>query len=869
MLDVVTTKKVEEYLNELSYEEVENYKPSFFSVDFVNFIKMVNGVEGTENKTPPVHYRMIDNFIVDNGLDTINMCHRGFAKSTIKEYLILYLAVYNELPNFGKVPYALYVSDSIDNGVKKMRKSLEYRYNNSEFLQLMIPDIKFTDIRWEFINADKRSFVVSGHGAKALSLNSLLYTEHGHTTIGECAVGDRIYGADGKLCTITKKSEVFHKPMYRLSLKDGRSIKVSEDHINSLLVRGKHSHDKVKVDLTTKELLALDLVHVRDRGNRVTKENLVFVENCKPVEFPEAKLPIDPYTLGVILGDGRVRKDCGSVELKGHIDDFPHYLKHIPYEFGSFHIDARNTNVRTQSIRGLGRDLVMMKLNVHGNHKFIPELYKWGSVEQRLAILQGLMDTDGTVSQRKINSVTSFCSNSKQLVEDVKELVYSLGGYCHLGTTGKAYRLQVHLNMPLFRLPRKLSKQTFNSKEYVAVTAIEPIELEPSQCIAVDNKERQFITDTFFRTHNTGVRGTRENNSRPVLALLDDLISDSDARSATVIADVEDTIYKAIDYALHPKRRKIIWSGTPFNAKDPLYKAVESGAWNVNVYPVCETFPCTKEEFKGSWEDRFDYEYVKKSYNKAKLSGKIDTFNQELMLRIMSDDSRLIEDSLIQWYNRQRLMLNKHSYNFYITTDFATSDKNAADFSVISVWALNSNGDWFWVDGVCRKQTMDKNLDDLFRLCQMYMPMEVGIEVSGQQGGFIPIIRDRMIDTGIFFNLASSNNSKQAGIRPATNKLQRFNVVVPWFKTRKIYFPLEAKESPEMLEMYDELSLACFDSFKSKHDDFIDTISMLADLKYVKPGKTGAGEVKEDSSGIWHDEDIEDDEEGGYSNYIV
>ena len=388
----VLTQKVEDYLRTISYAPDLVYTPSPFAIEFVNFIKLVEGGD-PENKTPVVHYRMIDNFISDDDRDTLNMCHRGIAKSTLKEYLILYLGVFGILPEFGAVPYALYVSDSIDNGVKKMRKALEYRWQNSEFLQQYIPEIKFTDIRWEFLNMEGKSFVVSGYGAK------------------------------------------------------------------------------------------------------------------------------------------------------------------------------------------------------------------------------------------------------------------------------------------------------------------------------------------------TGVRGTRENGTRPILALLDDLISDSDARSATVIADVEDTVYKAIDYALHPKRRKIIWSGTPFNAKDPLYKAVESGAWNVNVYPVCERYPCTREEFRGSWEDRFDYDYVKKQYEKAVKLGKVDTFNQELMLRIMSDEDRLIQDADIGWYKRATVLANRGRFNFYITTDFATSEKTASDFSVISVWAYSSAGHWFWVDGVVKKQLMDANVDDLFRLAQMYKPQQVGIEV--------------------------------------------------------------------------------------------------------------------------------------------
>ena len=541
MSDVIEeiAKTVEQYLNETSYaDDDSNYIPSAFALEFVTFIKQVNGMQGEEHKTPVVHYKMLDQ-IAGTKKNILNMCSRGLAKTTLMgEYLFLYIGVYGALPGFGKVPLALYVSDSMENGVKNMRKNLEYRWENSEFLQIYIPKIlpngkhgtKFTDSRWEFNNIDGNRFVVKGYGAK------------------------------------------------------------------------------------------------------------------------------------------------------------------------------------------------------------------------------------------------------------------------------------------------------------------------------------------------TGVRGSKEMGQRPVLAVLDDLVSDEDARSATVIASIEDTVYKAIDYALHPTKSKVIWSGTPFNAKDPLYKAVESGAWYVSVYPVCEKFPVSRDDFKGAWEDRFTYDYVLAKYTKAMKAGKIDTFNQELMLRIMSDEDRLIQTEDIQWYDRFLVLKNKAYFNFYITTDFATSEKESADFSVISVWALNSNGDWLWVDGVCRKQLMDVNIDDLFRLAQKWKPQEVGIEVSGQQAGFIQWIQGEMLNRNIYFSLASDNNGKMAGIRPNTNKMVRFQTIVPMFKMKKIKFPIDKKGSMEITEAIDELSLAAKGGFKSKHDDFIDTISMLSSLKTYRP--SGAPVQKRNpSTGIWEVEDSSEDT--GWDSYVV
>jgi phage terminase large subunit-like protein len=523
-------KTVIEWLNSVDYTEDLCYIPSAFALEFVNFIKLVNGEQGEEHATPVTHLRMLDNV---HGPDqkVLNMCSRGLAKTTIMaEYLFLYLAVYGEIPDFGKVNLALYVSDSIENGVKNMRKNLEFRWENSSFLQRYVPNIQFTDIRWEFINVDKRRLIVKGYGSK------------------------------------------------------------------------------------------------------------------------------------------------------------------------------------------------------------------------------------------------------------------------------------------------------------------------------------------------TGVRGSKELGVRPQLAVLDDLISDEDARSDTVIAAVEATVNKAVNFALHPTRSKTIWSGTPFNARDPLYKAVESGAWKVNVFPVCNQFPCTKEDFVGAWPSRFPYEYVKKQYDFSLKQGKISDFNQELMLRIMSEEDRLITAGDLLWYSRSTLLANKSKFNYYITTDFATSDKQSADYSVIMVWAVNSKGFWFLVDGICKRQTMDKNVDDLFRLAQLYSPQSVGIEISGQQGGFIPWIQGQMMDRNCYFTLASSNNGNSPGIKPITNKMVRFNIVVPWFKTHQMFFPTELKETPFILEIMNELELVSAAGFKSKNDDCLDGISMLSSLTIWRPSEVAEMIKRKDD--MW---DMEDNNtsECSINSYVV
>jgi len=242
------------------------------------------------------------------------------------------------------------------------------------------------------------------------------------------------------------------------------------------------------------------------------------------------------------------------------------------------------------------------------------------------------------------------------------------------------------------------------------------------------------------------------------------------------------------------------------------------------------------------------------------------------MLRIMSDEERLIRDSDIGWYKHANVARNKPAFNFYITTDFATSEKESADWSVLNVWALNNNGDWFWVDGYCKKMLMDKSIDYLFKLAQKWSPQAVGVEITGQQGGFIQWIQNEMQVRNIYFTLASAIGSSKPGLRPTKDKMSRFQTnAVPLFKAGKIFFPEELKESEELAEILDELRLATVKGFKSRHDDQIDTISQLGEISTWRPSEVSTVEdddVPAPGMGrfVWDADELDD---GGDSSYFV
>ena len=367
----------------------------------------------------------------------------------------------------------------------------------------------------------------------------------------------------------------------------------------------------------------------------------------------------------------------------------------------------------------------------------------------------------------------------------------------------------------------------------------------------------------------TGVRGAKEMGQRPTLAIFDDIVSDTDAESPTIIGTIENTVYKAVSKALHPTIQKMVWLGTPFNESDPLYKAVESGAWEVACFPIAEDFDSktTKETFKGSWEERFTYEYVKAEFDEAMLTGRPQDFYQELMLRISSEEERLIPESNIVWYYRDDIIKNQNNFNFYIFTDAATSESKKADFSVISVWAVNNNGDIMLVDGWHDRVLYNEFNNKVFEYTSIYNTnlMGVGVETAATQKGFISVIMEKQIRENRYFTLLS--NQEEPGLKPVGDKFQRFLVVQPKFAAHKIWFPKELKNDPFMIELLNELKGVSRTNTnpkklgKARHDDILDTISQIGMVDLIIPSVGQTVDVKKrEEEGIWYN-DIEDNEE--------
>ena len=385
------------------------------------------------------------------------------------------------------------------------------------------------------------------------------------------------------------------------------------------------------------------------------------------------------------------------------------------------------------------------------------------------------------------------------------------------------------------------------------------------------------VTSVAGRGMNTNWRGIRSSDGkRPAILLADDVLPNDVMTSEVIRKTIETNWYNSALPALDPMKHKVIYIGTPLSEADLLHKLKNSGVYNVIRFPLCPKFPCSEEEFESVWPDRFSYQYVHDMFKQYEASGTTQSFYTEYMLVVTDLATLLVDEEDIRWFDPSIVQKNRSAYNFYITTDFATSTNKSADYSVISTWAVSSTDDWLLVDGQCLRQTMQENLEDLFKYVRKWKPLSVGIESSGQQGGFLSIIDDMMISTGTFFTLARKRGSKEPGIRPIKDKMHRFVTgVQPKFKQRKVWIPkpdlLAARPSfaAHVQELLDELSkLTLAGGVKAlKHDDVIDTLSMLSEMETFG----GSGEIapEERTSSVedmyWGNPFEEDDDNYGGS----
>lgn len=352
---------------------------------------------------------------------------------------------------------------------------------------------------------------------KEFSENELIPTPEGFKKLKDLSVGDIIYSSSGQETEITFKTPLHSRPFYKIVFDDGTSVECSDSHlwtVKDTKQSYNRKHDVFRT-LETKDMFLQmknnPFVHIRNyKGKRIPSLRSQFaIPQCSPVNYPERNLPIDPYLLGFWLGDGDsfCSYICGNKEKITNIIN-----KYTP--------EYINKDKRTECYKIRISELTTKTLRITGllNNKHIPEIYKIASYKQRLALVQGIMDSDGSCGKRGQCEITLKNDN---VFNGLVEILRSFGikvhttkklrkiksenynfedvyNYCVFRTTIPVFTLKSKLE----RLPESLPRE---DTKYRYIREIIDLQKEvKGYCIQVDDPSHLYLcTRDYFVTHNT------------------------------------------------------------------------------------------------------------------------------------------------------------------------------------------------------------------------------------------------------------------------------------------------------------------------------------------------------------------------------
>lgn len=336
---------------------------------------------------------------------------------------------------------------------------------------------------------------------KALDVDTLIPVPGGYKRMGDLNDGEQVFAEDGSTCTVVKAHTVMlNRPCYEVIFDDGASLIADHEH---LWVTFTESNRRQGTPATVK---TTDEIRKSLKTWRGTTNHRIRL--AKATQGAEADLPSDPYTLGAWLGDG------GSMDalIWGiDVEIIDEIRKHYPVTRKHYTHDEPGDcpRYRIEGYRG-----ILGKLKVLGN-KHIPNDFMCSEKYQRIALLQGLMDTDGTVDKRL--GRCTFSNKNFRLIEQTKELCASLGLKPSIsskeikGVTYYEVGFTPMVDFPIFRLKRKqkyvacaVSRASELRMGYRSIVAVNRVKSRPVRCITVDSPSRLYLAGkAYIPTHNT------------------------------------------------------------------------------------------------------------------------------------------------------------------------------------------------------------------------------------------------------------------------------------------------------------------------------------------------------------------------------
>lgn len=382
----------------------------------------------------------------------------------------------------------------------------------------------------KMLHDDTKILILDGlwGSSKAQPLDAKILTSNGWKLMGDIHPGDTVIGSDGKSCNVLNIFPQGKKEIYKVTFSDGSSTECCMDHLWATQTereRNRHSRKRnngspiyTKCPLPPK---VRTLHEIKD--TLLTKRNLVnhSIPMVEPIDFNNVDHVIDPYILGILIGDGGLTRNVRFTSADKEIADKVESLLPSTLQMSNTAIIEYGIIRRTKTLKHNPFKLELERLHLMGkksNDKFIPNEYLFDSLANRINLLNGLMDSDGTTN----GYYTSYTTTSKILADNVQFLVESLGGtgiitefhnctYINKRNEKRHcldhYKVSVKLpnNIPPFSLTRKKEKLK-PRKKYLPIryiTSITFVAEKNSQCILVDSDNHLYITDHCIVTHNT------------------------------------------------------------------------------------------------------------------------------------------------------------------------------------------------------------------------------------------------------------------------------------------------------------------------------------------------------------------------------
>jgi hypothetical protein len=348
---------------------------------------------------------------------------------------------------------------------------------------------------------------------KGLALDTPIPTPAGWTNMGALQVGDEVFSSSGEPCRVVHKSEVHLRRCFRITFDDRSTVICDDEHL-WLTSAGQTAGRPPKVR-STREIKATLRLYGQSQHR---------VATAGPLALPEAGLPIDPYVFGCWLGDGTAAE--GTITKPD--DELFELITERGYQCSEPHSNG-DRRPMTRTVYGLRKQLRLAGLL---GHKEVPGAYLRASRDQRLALLRGLMDTDGSWNSTRGQAV--FTTTDKGLALAVRELACSLGQRAIMhhttqrgfGVTVQAYPVTFTPNgINPFSLSRKADlvpdpsappRRGDRSRRRVIV-GVDEVPAVPTQCIAVDSTDHTYLcTEQMIPTHNTSTSANPEDFRKAV-----------------------------------------------------------------------------------------------------------------------------------------------------------------------------------------------------------------------------------------------------------------------------------------------------------------------------------------------------------------